>query len=601
MPVFSITDPAVYATAVQEFLRSGGPVPVRLGERADLVDSVLLAEEVYGSADRAPAGCARGVLLGAEQLPDGLVALLRPLAARWLDEKELGPELFEPDGEDGSLLVAGVYDLLTLDPVRATVLAAHRAGVPLTLLTGRDADSLAWFTAKQYAVVDAGVTAAGLFTSVDRPAPVGEVTVFGERELERRDALAEILGTRWQRLLFQGHGKDDSINLADFTVCGLSEAAPRRDGTVGPSCAYGPTCYKPQDKLVQLRRVRAAEIVLSSCNSAPSVDAAIYDPKYQLLLNAVDGTAKEVTAAPTVHDSGRRENEAWLAAVQADAPSTPVLNASMDDIQPYPSFVQYGLTARTGEVAAGPRQSQDPLLLTVAARLGGYLGGGLLAQNHPLRPRLAKLAAKVDLAVARQAAPGALDTLRDDLQSLDHAVAQRLAEDPDDELGDYPGYFGDRSVLDLGTVGTVPCQCGRPAQRFLKRSLVPTALDTDCVVCVRCGDVSFRLPDSPELWIDAAETVPAGRTLEVTVRVRAPRRGPVRVGVFVPRYLQANCAVTPAHQRLKAAAGGEHQVSFTLALSAETSPQAYYLTAYAVQDLALSSARRHFGVGPEAA
>lgn len=185
----------------------------------------------------------------------------------------------------------------------------------LALLTGRDAASLAWFTAKQYAVTAPGVAELGLFTATDRPVAIEGVRVFDERRLEAEDIQPQVLDPLWRRVMFQGHGKDDSINLAEFTLCGLSEAAPRHPDLLGPRCAYGPDCYKPKDKLIPLHEVRAAEIVLSSCNSAPLADAVVYDPKYQLMLNAIDGTAKDVVAALTVHDSDRPENDAWMRAV----------------------------------------------------------------------------------------------------------------------------------------------------------------------------------------------------------------------------------------------------------------------------------------------
>ncbi|MBQ0986319.1 hypothetical protein KBZ10_17730 [Streptomyces sp. F63] len=600
-PWFTVTEQAAYADAVEDFLTTGSPsgVPVWTGERTDLAESVQRSASLYDGVAR-PAPYRHGVLLSADALPDGLIALLRPLAARWHEEHELTGEFA---GRAGSLLVVGLYRHLTLDPVRDIVLSAHRSGrTDVAFLTGRDAPSLAWFTAKQYAVPASGVTATGLFSASDRPAPQGPVDVFDERRLEREDIRATVLETQWKRVLFQGHGKDDSLNLADFTLCGRSDAAPRVPGLLGPACAYADICYKPKDKLIPLHRVRAVEMVLGSCNSAPLADAALYDPKYQLMLDAVDGTAQDIVAALTVHDSGRPENAAWMDGILADASSTDLLNSSIRTIQPYPAFLRFGLDDRRHrETPPPPPQTPDPLLLTVSARLTAYLAGSLLPQSNPLHTRLSKMARKAEQWVVRQA-PAAhgsekiMQALTADLQSLDHAIAQQLSRDPNNELADYPAYFGDRSVLDESTVETVRCQCGRPAQRFLKRALVPTALDTECVVCVRCGDVAFRVPESPRVWIEAADEVATGGTLDVRVRVRGTRRGPVRVGVFVPRYLQ--CTIAPAHRRIRTSPDREQDGEFSLTLSPDTPAQAYYLTAYAVQDLGLSTTRRHFGVVP---
>ncbi|GLX21379.1 hypothetical protein [Streptomyces lavendulae] len=601
-PFLTVDDPAAYAAAVEQFLNHPSPaaVPVWTGGRPDLTASVGLAATVY-SGVRRPAPHARGVLLSPGTLPAGLAALIAPLAEEWLDEKELPAALSGP----GSLVIAGLYEDFTLDPLwDALLAAARRADVTITFLTGRDAASLAWFTAKQYAAVAADVRQLGLYTSTDRPLAPAGIHLRDERGVEGEDTRSEILGTRWRRILFQGHGKDDSINLADFTVCGLNETAPRAPGRLGPACAYGPTCYKPMDKLIQLREVRAAEIVLSSCNNAPFADAAIYDPKYQLMLNAIDGTAKDVVAAVTIHDSDRVENRVWMDAALSGAPSAPSLNAGISTAQPFPAYLHFGMAADdTGPLPEPPSVDPEPLLLTTSARLTAYLAGGLLPPGNPLRPRLGKLAAKVEGLVTRRSLAvrdqtGTMRGLLDDLQSVDQAIAARIAEDPENELSDYPAHFGDRSRIDASSAERVLCPCGRAAERYTRRALVPTALDTECVVCPRCGDVSLRLPGAPTVLIHADDEVPRGGTLRVRLVVRGARTGPLRVGVHVPRYLRAACAVEPALQRIRVMPDEDREAEFTLSLSADTSPQAYYLTAFAVQDLAVTMARRHFGVVP---
>ena len=607
-PVFSVVSAADYPAAVRAFLDGfSHPIPVWVGGRTDLADSVRRTAGLYSVTSR-PAPCARGVLLGAGELPAGLVELIRPLALTWLDESELGEERSGGTAAADSLLVAGLYPRLTQDPVLETLLGGRaRNAPPVAFLTGRDEPSLAWFAAKQYAREDASVAEVGLFTSTDRPPSVPGVRVYGERRLQTEDVRSIILSTSWRRVLFQGHGKDDVVNLADFTICGLNEQAPRRPGLLGPACAYGPTCFKPQDKLVQLRDVRAVEVVLSSCNSGPLADTAMYDTRYQLMLNAIDGTARNVVAAVTVHDSGRTENEAWIRGALADASSATVLNASLRGTLPYPAFWQFGLADHRGGAPRPDSQRPDPLLLTVSARLTAYLASDLLPHNNPMRPRLAKLGRRVEQWVTRQAravngAGVIAQSLMADLQSLDHALAQQIVQNPDDELMDFPGYFGDRSALDEDSVATVRCQCGRPARRYLMRALVPTCLTTECVVCARCGDVLFSTPESARVWVvAAAEQTTQGGTLSVRLGVQGGRTGPVRVGLFVPRYLRPDCTVTPPQQKVRATAGEGREVDFSLAIASGTPPRAYYFTAFAVQDIGVAITRRHFGIVPASA
>lgn len=621
-PFSVLDDTASYAAAVDEFLTtpSAMTVPVWTGGRADLAASVARTVSLYGEVSR-PAARTHGILMRPEALPTGLVALIAPLASTWLDAGAVGPALLDGLGEAAapgerrgreagqrgvhSLLIAGLYENFTVDllwPVLRTV--ASRPDVRLTFLTGRDAASLAWFTAKQYVRPAADVRQLGVFTATDRGLARSGIHVRDERAMQTADIKSEMLGTRWRRLFLQGHGIDDLLHLADFTICGLNETAHRDHTRQGPICAYQPTCFKPLDKLIQLREVRATEIVLSSCNNAPFADAAIYDPKYQLMLNAVDGTAKDVVAAVTVHDSDRAENRAWIEAALADASSVTALNSSSGAVQPFPAYVHFGVGDDEGVAPEPPHLAPDPLLLTTSARLTAYLGSGLLSPSNRLRPRLGKLAAKVENQVTRrslatQERAATMRSLLDDLQSLDLAVVTQFVEDPESDFSNYPAYFGHRSRLDLSSLTHVRCQCGRPAERYIRRALVPTALDVEGVICTRCGDVAFRLPDAPHLLLHVdGDPVPQGGTLQVRAVVRDARPGVVRLSLHVARYGRADCTVAPNPRKLRIGTTGTGEAEFTLTLAPHVAAQAYYVTAYAVQDLAVTTARRHFGVVP---
>ncbi|MGK5640260.1 hypothetical protein ACSNOK_18380, partial [Streptomyces sp. URMC 126] len=334
-----------YPAAVTAFLASPGrpPVPVPVDGRPDLADALAAANGLYAGV-RSPHPLDLGIVLGPGDLPPGVAELARPLARRWLDERELADAAGFPARHPGTLLLVGVHDRLRLSPVRDLLLAAYRgAERALTLLSGRDGASVAWNVAKQYAATAPGVEALGLFTDTDRPPRPDGVRVFDDRDFARADVQGEILGTRWRRVVFQGHGKDDSVNLGDFTVCGLNPAVPAVPGLLGPRCAYGLPCYKPEDKLVPLHRVDAVEVVLSACNSGPLADLALYDPKYQLLLSALDGPARTVVSAVSVHDSDRPENVAWMRAALAGADSVDTLNASLAGSHPYPAFLRFGM------------------------------------------------------------------------------------------------------------------------------------------------------------------------------------------------------------------------------------------------------------------
>ncbi|MER6569558.1 hypothetical protein ABT288_26060 [Streptomyces sp. NPDC001093] len=583
-----------YAGAVAAGAAGDGPLPVWTGGRTDLLDGIALAEQVYAGR-RSPEAADTGVLFGADELPGALRALLTPLARHWVTDPAALPE-------DGSVLLAGTYGHLRGDELQPLVEAAYRSSRPLFLLTGRDVHSLSWVVAKQYARAAPGA-AVGVVSELDAAAPVPGADVWcGAEDVRRVDVKELALGRVWRRVLFHGNGKDDQLNLGLFTLCGASPV-PALPGAPGPKCAYGLGCTKPMDKLIPARAIRTAELVLANCFSGALAGHAMYDPKYLILLNALDGPAQTVVATLTACDGQRPENLAWLADGTVEA-----VNERLRDINPYPAFVQAGLRSSGAEPGpdadATPEPTAEPLPLhTLGARLSGLLDSGLLGPDHPLRPRLRALSDTllhdvVRTVVKSPEAEEALAAVARETTSLDLALAQRFARHHDDPVLQFPTYFGERSVAEEPAALDTPCACGRPLVAYRRRGRVPVVTDTVQVVCPRCGDVANSLADSAELTVKAAERVTAGGTLHVVVEAEARRAGTVNLGIVLPVYLDAK--VGPVLRRVRAERAGERvHAEFTITPSREATPQAYYFCPYAVQDLGISVSRVHFTLHPE--
>lgn len=311
------------------------------------------------------------------------------------------------------------------------------------------------------------------------------------------------------------------------------------------------------DKLIPARAIRAAELVLANCFSGALAGHAMYDPKYLILLNALDGPAQTVVATLTACDGQRPENLAWLAAGTVEA-----VNERLRDINPYPAFVQAGLrsSALDRDLTGSRSPQHEPLPLhTLGARLSGLLDSGLLGPDHPLRPRLRALSDTLLHDVVRTVvntpeAEEALAAVAKEATSLDLALAHRFAKHHDDPVLQFPTYFGERSVADAPVALDTPCACGRPLRAYRRRGRVPVVTDTVQVVCPRCGDVANSLIASAELTIKAADQVAAGGTLHVVVEAVARRAGTVNLGIVLPVYLDAK--VGPVLRRVRAERAG---------------------------------------------
>ncbi|MFF3469125.1 hypothetical protein [Streptomyces sp. NPDC002619] len=592
-PVFApYTELDDYTRAVADAEAGYGPLPVWTGSRADLLDGIALAEQLYGG-HRAPDPADTGVLLGDDPLPEALRALVAPLARHWVTAPARLPE-------EGSVLLVGTYGGLRGDEVQPVVDAAYAAGRPLFLLTGRDVHSLSWVVAKQYARVVPGA-AVGVVSELDAAKAVPGADVWcGADDVRRLDIKEVALGRVWRRVLFHGNGKDDQLNLGQFTLCGASPVAAL-PGAPGPKCAYKLGCTKPMDKLIPARAIRAAELVLANCFSGAPAGHAMYDPKYLILLGALDGPAQTVVATLTACDGQRPENLAWLTGTARAGSAAGAVNESLRDINPYPSFAQVGLqSSGLGEEQGTAAPVPDPQLPlhTLGARLTGLLDSGLLGPEYPLRPRLRALADTLlhDVVRTRDVAP-ALEGIAKETKSLDLALAHRFAKHHDDPVLRFPTYFGERSVADPPAPVDTPCTCGRPVLSYRRRGRVPVVTDTVQVVCPRCGDIANTLAKSAELSVKAPAHVAAGGTLHVMVEAAPRRAGTVNLGIVLPVYLDAK--VGPVLRRVEATRPGERvHAEFTVTMSPGATPQAYYFCPYAVQDLGVSVSRVHFTLHP---
>ncbi|MER7585347.1 hypothetical protein [Kitasatospora sp. NPDC097691] len=641
-PLFhACPDPEEYRERARDRAeRPSAPVPVLTTGRPDLAAAAEYAAPLY-AAGRVPPCSEIGLLLpppaatgdpgpaGDPGGPDGreqLSPLLDPLARRWVHTAEDVPP------SAGSVLVVGTYPRLRHDAL-GPLLRPAGPDRSLTLLTGRDLPSLSWMLAKQYVGVRPEVVGRALFSDTDAPAGGGRGEVFAGAALRADGLRAALTGRRWRRVMVQGHGGDDHVNLGTWTLCGRAAAdVPSGPARTRPRCGHGHPCFKREDRLVGPGEVLAAEIVLSSCANGPFADTASYDSRYQVMLAALDGPAQSVVAAPGVHDSDRPENLVYLAHERPDGLAGP-LNRSLADVTPGPVYLQYGFPTAPGAGTGGPAGPPAPRptaagrgahgadrpappadalpaeqlalpaeqLAVPVDRAVAYLSGGLLPPRHPLRPRLERFAGKYLALLSRAGRPyppAVAEGLRGDLQSLDHAIAGQLRRDPEDPLARYPEYWARRSRI-VGEPEAVGCGCGLQATRTVLGGLARIVPDTESVLCPRCGDVAVRQSGAPLVRAEGPQVLRAGAEAELTVGLSAGRAGaPVQLGVFFPPFLRAACAVEPPGSRVRLSPAGEHTARFTLRVAPDALPQMHYCRVFAVQDLAVSGARAQFPVVP---
>lgn len=591
---------------VNEYVRQaanytpGGPVPVLVQDRQDLFDSMAASHDIYepdSAADRTGSAVVIGldadVRTGVEALLAHRVEVLR---------ESIDAYSAEPKGD---LILAAPYTKVDHGLIEQARIAADTAGATVRLLTGRDAASLTWLLAKQLTRRrDTLVRSAVVSGTANLPFDRGDVTVIGSRDVETESVDQLLLAQAWRQVVFHGHGTEDSINLGEFTVCGRNDAVVDSEPTtVRPKCGYGLGCYKSDDTLISLGRLRASHVVMASCCNATFAPNRLYGAKYLLLLNGIDGVAQSMVVSPMVHDADRAELASWIPAMRRQ--ELVATGPNMSDIHPFAPFVNIGLPPSRSEPVAPtlvelPDTQHVSELNTIVQ---GLLSSELLSASHPMHKGLLALARKVESEMARgvRGTPHRWQefttALRADIQSLDLRIAKGIARDPEDPILDFPQYFGDRSEVDPDSVTAVKCMCGLEAVEWQRRPLLGHLLATTAMVCPRCGDVRFSTPGAPDVSLTMATDLTAGDSIAGQLTLSSPTARVVHVGMFVPRYMR-DAYPTPAPVKVKVRASEDVNVELALVAQEDVTPQAYYATAYAVSDLSLVTVRQRFAVHP---
>lgn len=579
----------------------GDPIPVFTSGRAELLLSMRASALLYEQTAEVQPRNVAVLYLGEERpVSEGVRRLLRPVVRIQLTTAEDLPE-----GTD--LLVVGRYEDLGHEAVARAVELARQRGSRCYFLTGRDDQSLTWMVAKQFLRPSPTVVATGIFSGASNVPIVGEPgtdTVFiGERDIDEPGLSERVQGTWWRQVVFHGHGTEDSINLGESTICGLNGFVQLASaGGLRPKCGYGLGCYKPDDKVIDLRSINTVSVVLASCCNATFRPMGYYDPKYLLMLNGIDGPAQHLLVAPAVHDMDAAELVAMLDVHAAGEAVSGV--PRLADVHPFPAFVEIGLPQADAPAQAEATLPDTSHLADVAARATWLSPQPLRSGNKGVVRSLEQLRDKIHHEFGRPMRGNPLRwqalerSVASDVQSIDVRLAAQIARDPEDPVLDFPQYYGDRSVVDETTVTAQTCMCGLEALEWKRNPLLPGHPETTAMLCPRCGDVRFALPGAPQMSLTVDDAQVIGGDIEADVELVAERDQTVHFGLFAPRYIR-EAYPTPQPQRLRLRAGEGRTAHVTLRCAADVTPQAYYVTAFAVSELSLTTVRQRFGLHPD--
>ncbi|UQS81436.1 hypothetical protein MOO45_08070 (plasmid) [Bombilactobacillus folatiphilus] len=170
--------------------------------------------------------------------------------------------------------------------------------------------------------------------------------------------------------------------MADFTLSGLNAALPY-NGPFAPSVGHaGQSFFKDASKAIKTSEIQCQTFFFLSCNNLIFNDTKLYGPRYNLVLNAIDGYASTIVAAIGVQSADNPELDLVMKHA-GNKNISRMLNKKLSDVQPFVSIIHVGLPENSevdGTTSAAVRLT--PTTKIILSRLSSYISSMMLGQEH---------------------------------------------------------------------------------------------------------------------------------------------------------------------------------------------------------------------------
>ncbi|MGL5021207.1 MAG: hypothetical protein ACRC5R_04225, partial [Mycoplasmatales bacterium] len=209
-----------------------------------------------------------------------------------------------------TLLVICKYNNFNQEIVNEMIKICSEKNIHISFITGRDMQSITWLIAKQFFEINSKNKSAllthkrlskGMKKRFADDFEKINYEILDVVEMGNEKIMKNIFQKNYNKMVFHTHGKEDHLNLGNFTICGKNSHINSCVNQNRPRCGYGcGSCFKDDDKLVYANAIKADTVVLLSCNNAPFFENIAYAMKYNIFLNFIDGFASNVIGASTV-------------------------------------------------------------------------------------------------------------------------------------------------------------------------------------------------------------------------------------------------------------------------------------------------------------
>ncbi|MFH5810888.1 hypothetical protein [Companilactobacillus sp. FL22-1] len=525
------------------------------------------------------------------------------LCKDWIDLKNISGR-----GLTGkSLLIIGLYKDFTQEKVLDLLNKGYKAETNIYFLLGRDLSSLSWLLAKQLIGKSVDSCRKATFSLLNlNKFSIEDWDIYGSKSLHEKNIKELVENNLWDTLVFHGHGKEDHLNLDDYTLTGLNKYINYTIPNAPAIGHKGQSFFKDANKAIDISTIKVNRLFLLSCNNLPFFESRLYDSKYSLVLDAIDGWSKEIIASIAVQSADTPELKIVLNNYNHSDIALQ-LNKKLEDIQPFISIIHIGLPEKISDNSfveqATPRLSKQTR--TVLSRISNYYSSTMLDDDHPITKMAHKIMGDYMQLTRRGTAGSTIKDMQQFESNLTNRVnpfskkmAQIMFEDQDDNLHNFDSFNTYRARIDSNSINNHTCSsCGATATSCTYLPEISSIFQIDADYCYKCGDKSAQMTGMPYIEFTCDDYNKKDLSINYKISVTSQESGDVFIGIQLPSYVEGYVKNKLSIQKLKFKSPNlTKEIEGTINFSEETVLQSYYLKMFAIQNGGIAVNRCFFNL-----
>lgn len=508
-----------------------------------------------------------------------------------------------------NLIVIGLYKDFSQDKILNILEYCKKNGIEPYLLIGRDLTSLSWMIGKQFYSKSEEKVKKAVFSHKKLNEFSGTKSgweIFDIKRLEHENIKSLLEKESWSKLVFHGHGKEDHLNLADFTLHGFNRLIPQKE-KFAPSWGHQEqSFFKDENKAIRISSLNVETLFLLSCSNFPFNDSRLYDSRFNLTLDAIDGMARNIVASIGVQSIDNPELYEIFLNSNSENIGTRLHN-KLNDVQPFVSIVNIGLP-NTRKVERILENINGTVRLTqssklIMSRLASYVSSGLLSNEHEIK-KLSNSILVDYIQLTRRGTYGVTEekyldferNLINRVNPISKKIAEIMIQNQNDELSEFDRYNIFRSVIDKSSISKKVCCCGSSGVGCNYIPETNNLFNIHSFYCYRCGDKYTSMAGMPEVEFTCDSYDKERLKIKYKIVITPQHKGDVYLGVQLPTYVEKSSNITPELKKVRFKNIKTKVVEGEVCFNEDTLLQSYYLKLFIVQNGGIAISRCFFNL-----